>query len=224
MSDYAGESVDLEVARYGLRTFQAIRASEAKADPMRLLTFPTLFWDLFGGRDPFEDDPSDPLTLCSVSAPGSHWTDGTCKAECIEMGGFNVSAFVALLSGEEIVAHEAPHETCDCGIYATLSLEHLNRQYPHNAQNMVAVVAAEGQTLIGDRGFRTQYARVVAYWCDDRLAAPAKRQFRDAQRYMVMSSMLRDFNIHDNDPIRDEERASTFAEGPSRSYGLGMYS
>ncbi|RAV17500.1 hypothetical protein DQP57_00300 [Mycobacterium colombiense] len=118
----------------------------------------------------------------------------------------SVSALIKALN--HLGEHEAPGEGCHCGIYATLSLECLNKQYGDSAQHVVAVVAAEGQTIIGTKGFRTQYARVVAYWCDDRLAKPCARQFRDARRYLAMSSMLRDYGIHNHDPSRELEQSA----------------
>jgi hypothetical protein len=77
---------------------------------------------------------------------GSDWEDGTCEATC--------------RSG-----HQAPHEGCHCGIYGSLSYAGLLLQYPQ-ARHLVTVIAAEGTTIIGTRGLRTQFARVVAYWAD----------------------------------------------------------
>lgn len=205
MSDYSGNTVDLEVARYGLRTFRAVRKSKVDADPM----IEALFFGKRRRPGPY-DDPSDPLTLCPVTMIGSHWADGTCEAQCLDgaMTFLSGRRLRALLLGDyDDGPHTAPHEYCHCGIYATLSLEHLNKQYGNYAKNIVAVIAAEGQTIIGDRGFRTQYARVTAYWCEDKLAPVAKRQFRDATRYTVMSSMLRDYRLHNNDPVKDLEEA-----------------
>lgn len=204
MSDYSGSRVDLEVARYGLRTFRAVRASEVNYDMWIPSTTALMQMFLGGGFDPLEDNPSDPLTLCSVAQAGAHWSDGVCKAECLDSSLSVMRVWAQVIFSEDCYGnrHEAPGADCSCGIYATLSLEHLNRQYGDEAKNIVAVIAAEGQTIIGTRGFRTQYARVVAYWCDDKLAAPAQRQFRDARRYGYMPSMLRDYQLHHSDPVK----------------------
>jgi|SRR6185369_10946454 len=81
-----------------------------------------------------------------VRAVGDDWEDGTCVARCSRR-------------------HDAPHDNCGCGIYGSLSYYGLLSQYPQ-ARHLVTVIAAEGQTIMGTRGLRTQFARVVAYWAD----------------------------------------------------------
>lgn len=75
------------------------------------------------------------------------WDGGVCVAQCPKRG------------------HTAPADHCSCGIYACTDLESLRFQAPVPANRVVAVIAAEGPTVIGDRGFRTSAARIVAYWC-----------------------------------------------------------
>lgn len=58
-----------------------------------------------------------------------------------------------------------PGDGCACGIYGTLDLPALVRQYEHESRKCVAVIAAEGTTVIGNTGLRTAAARIVAYWC-----------------------------------------------------------
>lgn len=79
------------------------------------------------------------------------WEDGTCEAVC---------------HGYSRPRHEAPGENCGCGVYGSLSYADVLGQYPTAAKHLVAVIAAEGKTIIGTRGLRTAFARVVAYWAD----------------------------------------------------------
>lgn len=79
------------------------------------------------------------------------WTrEGTCEAICW---------------GSPPQKHEAPHLGCECGIYGSHSFYDLKRQYM-SAHKFVAVIAAEGRTVVGTRGLRTERARVIAYACD----------------------------------------------------------
>lgn len=74
------------------------------------------------------------------------WVDGVCSAKCYSHRN-----------------HETvPELECTCGIYGSLSYRCLVGQYPE-ALKLTAVMAAEGTTIIGTRGLRTQRARVVAY-------------------------------------------------------------
>jgi hypothetical protein len=78
----------------------------------------------------------------------SVWRGGECMAYC-ELGRL----------------HAAPADDCDCGIYGATNLGSLLMDYPHLASRIVAVIAAQGATIIGTEGLRTAAARVVAYWC-----------------------------------------------------------
>jgi hypothetical protein len=174
---------DLEVARYALRTFRPV-ANEEERDN--------------GGWSFFKPQPTE---LASVSAPGPNWLDGTCTAQCkID------TAMTAWRDDPPGPPHQAPHEDCHCGVYGALTLERLQYQYSHYTQTNIAVIAAEGQTLIGTRGLRTQYARVVAYWCLPQLQEIAAKQFADAKHYTDTGHMLNDYHIPqketpDTDPV-----------------------
>lgn len=63
--------------------------------------------------------------------------------------------------------HDAPDENCRCGLYGTLTLDQLLKEYRDRAVHCVAVFAAEGTTFIGTKGLRTAAARIVAYWVAD---------------------------------------------------------
>jgi hypothetical protein len=98
--------------------------------------------------------------------------------------------------GMRIQDHEPPSEGCSCGIYGTLGLLSLMRQYGLYAQDIVAVIAAEGVTIIGGTGLRTAAARVVAYWTPLRgYRKIARRQFEGAQHFQNLDEMLTAYGL-----------------------------
>jgi hypothetical protein len=112
------------------------------------------------------------------------------------------------MEGETSGHHEAPAEKCHCGIYGTLNLAHLMSQYPHDAANIVTVIAAEGNTILGSRGLRTAYARVVGYWSPvPEIRSIAERQFYDARFFEDIDEMLAHFELPTGWP--DQEDAFT---------------
>lgn len=60
--------------------------------------------------------------------------------------------------------HPAPALDCSCGIYSFVSWRELRAQYPAPSRRLVAVVALEGVTIEGTRGYRSQAGRVVDIW------------------------------------------------------------
>ena len=95
------------------------------------------------------------------------WVDGTCEAVCRSSYLRSAAVYMRLsanVQSQEGLRHSAPHEGCSCGIYGSLSYADLVDQFRHNTKDIIAVIAAEGTTIIGDRGLRTAFARVVAYW------------------------------------------------------------
>lgn len=122
------------------------------------------------------------LEIGAVAQVGDFWKNGVCIAECLK----------------GLQNHEAPHADCSCGIYATLDLANLMRQYSLDATNLTAVIAAEGKTIIGPVGLRTERARVVAYrtphpWEDLTTALP------DAEYYANISQMLTAYGLPEGD-------------------------
>lgn len=89
---------------------------------------------------------SDDGNLLPVTAVDDSWRGGVCIARC-----------------RRNPAHAAPADRCRCGIYTFRNLPVLRSQY-EPASYLVAVVALEGQTLEGIRGWRSQAGRVVAVW------------------------------------------------------------
>jgi hypothetical protein len=160
----------------------------------------------------------------SVSAYGNHWARGSCTARCLA-GSVSYYPFISPQRD-----HDAPNEHCSCGVYGTLTLEHLVGQYPHEATAVVAVIAAEGQTIIGDLGLQTARATVVAYWLAhqtppwtwleyraldiphqyDGLPVVAARQFKDGRHFLRMEDMLREYGF----PIPKPEFLQGFGFAP----------
>lgn len=168
---------DVELGRLALRTFRVSNPYDHKYPQPRILMSPSISscYDEIG--------PYSQMT--SIAARGLAWSDGTCSASC-------VSDMRELINDE---VHEAPGKDCGCGIYGTLSLYHLKSQYPSQANKCVAVIAAEGNTLMGSRGLRTQYARVIAYWCVEKYAPICIRQFEGAKHFCTVKEMLDEFGI-----------------------------
>lgn len=120
--------------------------------------------------------------LCAVARGSGFWLTGTCEATCEGKG----------------PEHEVPVPDCRCGIYACLTMEKLREQYRTQAARIVAVVAAEGRTILGPVGLRTARARVIAYWTPW-FARPminaARHQFPDAVPYAHLNRMLETYNL-----------------------------
>lgn len=204
MSDYSGEIVAVEVGRYGLRTFRCIPAREAQMPHEVASYYQTqrMIWQVLGLSG--SDKSDGPMELVSTYMHGSHWKNGVCESKCLvhrDVYRDRLIELAALTTGSEAVyGHEAPNENCHCGIYAAHTLQTLRDQYRTYVDDIVAVVAAEGQTIIGDKGFRTQRARVVAYWCSEYLAATAETQFADAQRFPEIGPMLEKYGLETGAP------------------------
>ena len=89
-----------------------------------------------------------------------------------------------------------PGDDCSCGLYGTLTLRQLDHDYGAKARNCVAVIAAEGPTIIGDKGLRTSAARIVAYWCaEDDFAKVFGRECPDARHFAEIPEMLEAYHF-----------------------------
>lgn len=136
--------------------------------------------------------------LGSVATDGGNWHNGTCTAWCTAYPSDHIEIFEILhrRCGYHPPGHHPPEKDCSCGIYGSLSLDHLVRQYYRQCADIVAVIAAEGATIIGPRGLRTEHARVVAYWTRYRdISRLAKRQFGSAERFWRINPMLSKYGI-----------------------------
>jgi hypothetical protein len=132
----------------------------------------------------------------SLSAPAGLWRGGVCEAHCIDFEGTNSAGH--LVADKHHGDEPSPVLSCDCGIYASTNYRHLCKQYQTRCNEIIAVIAAEGKTIVGSQGLRTQFARVVGYhfggWTAMyRLAAHI--QFVDATEYDSLSHMLQHFGI-----------------------------
>lgn len=159
------QEIDLQVGRMALRIFRMwapIGRTERVLAPMGMLT--------------------------------DHWKDGTCTARCLKAtmaGGRNGVYETTYGETYKDETHEAPFMGCNCGVYGSLSYDSLRRQYHSNMGGLITVMAAEGRTIIGSRGLRTQYARIIAY----HVLLPewgklAKVQFAEAEPYEDLWGML----------------------------------
>jgi hypothetical protein len=138
--------------------------------------------------------------LISLTVEDSQWHDGTCIAECKANDWVDPSsALPQSPDGDHpLPGHKAPHLQCQCGIYGTLQIEYLLDQYPVHAEHCIAVIAAEGLTIIGDKGLRTQAARVIAYWSGTVAQQAAASQFKDAEQYQTVEELLAAYGF---DPV-----------------------
>lgn len=170
------EDTDLEVARYGLRTFNVERGNGIGSYPRGL-------------RSLFKM---------------TYWENGVMEAECLrDRDELHFLYRMAMLSqrdqeAQDLYRHKPPYKDCHCGVYATLTLDHLLEQYyPQVRANGVAVVAAEGTTIIGDKGMRTTAARIVAYWCPNRKLRRVYREVcgEDVPHYSHMDKMLEAYRL-----------------------------
>lgn len=122
--------------------------------------------------------------LMPVAVPVDAWEGGTCEARCIPV-------FFGPARNPFTPHHDAPAEGCHCGIYGCLTIERLKRQYPIECMGVVAVIAVEGNTIIGDVGLRTQAARIVAYWSPKRgVRKICADTCGDATGFMSLNDML----------------------------------
>ena len=138
------------------------------------------------------------LGSTNIVVPGHYaWLrDGTCRAKCFTFRGW----------------HPSPLLDCCCGIYGSLSLEVLVRQYPYETSNIVAVIAVEGETIIGSRGLRTEYARVVAWWSKwGKYRRQARNQFATADQYGDIDSMLFRYGLPREMDEPDDEKGKYWA-------------
>ena len=83
--------------------------------------------------------------LLPVAVMTDDWATGACIAHCGR-------------------GHQAPAVGCTCGIYSFTSWRELRAQYPLPSRRLIAVVALEGVTVEGTKGYRSQAGRVVDIW------------------------------------------------------------
>ncbi|MDO5681704.1 MAG: hypothetical protein Q4G46_02590 [Propionibacteriaceae bacterium] len=115
--------------------------------------------------------------------------------------------------------HEAPAEACRCGIYSWNTLSRLQQNYREHTDHVVAVVALEGQTIEGTSGFRSQAARIVALWLNERLV-PAdvcravRTTYAGVPIHRHRTTMIRRL-LSDQAALSEPPRAPTVSVRPS---------
>jgi len=120
------------------------------------------------------------------------WLGGTCTADCHAMK-YNQH-------------HKPPVKECGCGVYAALTAFDLIDQWMRHSALVIAVVAAEGTTIIGPRGFRTECARVVAWWSPYwNVRRLINKQFPNTVRYKRLQSMLDAYHLPFYPPSRADD-------------------
>lgn len=67
---------------------------------------------------------------------------------------------------KKLPPHQAPFDNCTCGIYALNSELFVGEVKPWMNDAILGIVLMWGHILEGDRGYRSQYAKVVALWMD----------------------------------------------------------
>lgn len=105
--------------------------------------------------------------LMPVAMAVDAWKGGVCQAECVPNPWTMTAPWLVVVPVPD-PNHDAPAEGCHCGIYGCLTIDRLVKQYPLQCMEIVAVIAVEGNTIIGEIGLRTQAARIVAYWSPKR--------------------------------------------------------
>lgn len=129
-----------------------------------------------------------------------YWDGGTAIAEC------RSEPWTPLHPDEEV-----PAIRCGCGLYGTLTIDQLLREYGSYAKHSIAVIAAEGATYIGTKGLRTAAARVVGYWRPDKgmYADLAERAYKDidAVRYGTVAEMVNAYDFPEPKVDPDKEIA-----------------
>lgn len=103
--------------------------------------------------------------LMPVAMAVDAWKGGVCQAECVPNPWTMTAPWLVVVPDPN---HDAPAEGCHCGIYGCLTIDRLVKQYPLSCMEIVAVIAVEGNTIIGEIGLRTQAARIVAHWSPKR--------------------------------------------------------
>lgn len=89
----------------------------------------------------------------------SDWVGGTCVATCPQQA----SRPRPRRGQAHCDPHSIPGDHCTCGVYSMHDPYQLECQYPLS-KRLLAVVALEGQVIIGDYGSRAEAARVIAVW------------------------------------------------------------
>lgn len=144
--------------------------------------------------------------LTPLNYEGPYWKDGKCIAECLADSSARIRAMFAdgtlrIPEGATLEAmfslHKAPHMDCRCGAYAARTMEGLFQFASTQMRDLVTVVAAEGTTIIGQYGLRTEAARIVAYWTPKKGIAKicAEQCGEDATRWESLDAMLANYKL-----------------------------
>jgi hypothetical protein len=156
----------------------------------------------------FVDNPEDGPGITSLFQ-ADRWDGGMVIAECKK---------------KENPCAEAPGDGCMCGIYGTLTLSHLVSQYRSYARNGIGVIAAEGKTIIGDRGLRTSAARLVAYWCNPLYEENFANTAPEAKRFIKVEEMLKEFDFPEEQRLERSDELMQWVERSKQAAGATQLS
>lgn len=127
--------------------------------------------------------------LYGVAVTGKTWNKGVCEARCTPPP-------LRIMYGMEPQTHRSPARGCECGVYGSLTVQNLFYQFPNCSKKLITVIAAEGRTVIGPKGLRTERARVVAYWTPKRAVLKVcETELPEAMFYLDLSEMLKDYQF-----------------------------
>lgn len=81
--------------------------------------------------------------------------------------------------------HEPPVENCECGIYALNSPLADEEIRPWRVDALVGIVLLWGRVLMGERGYRSEYAKLIALYLDSIEPSRAAVVKQMSEVYMV---------------------------------------
>lgn len=144
--------------------------------------------------------------LYGVAVKGKTWDKGVCEARCTPPP-------LRMMYGDRVpMSHRSPAHGCECGVYGSLTVDHLFYQFPNCSKRLITVIAAEGRTILGPKGLRTERARAVAFWTPVlRVLRVCEKELPDAMFYSDLSEMLVDYNF----PKFDLSRRRVAVDFPS---------
>lgn len=104
------------------------------------------------------------------------------EARC---GGGPSNPFLVSHYGED-PEHPAPDPMCACGVWGLSSLPHLFAEFGEQTGIVVGVIEMWGRIVVGEHGYRSQFARPVAIVRKDRRASKLEKGVARAYRLKLL--------------------------------------
>jgi hypothetical protein len=190
---------DIEIGRKALRTFQISRMTKTAHSPT-----------------PYTFVPND-YSYQLKSLYGNHtWDGGKAIATC-RRGEYGNA------KGSAQPCESPPGEDCRCGLYGTLTIDQLIKEYGNaiRSNGCIAVFTAEGDTVIGSAGLRTAAARIVGYWVSTENGGyhnaeqAFKEQCPEAKKCDTIAELLSEFGF---EPFKSTRLAKTAEEALTQDH------